>query len=52
MELLRSLDEGTCRRLSVVGRGEGEMPPHKLMPCWERQMLGAVAVQPPQHDHD
>ena len=26
MELLRSLDEGTCRRLSVVGRGEGRMP--------------------------
>ena len=30
MELLRSLDEGACRRLSVGGRGEGEMPPTSL----------------------
>ena len=27
MELLRSLGEGACYRLSVVGRGEGGMPP-------------------------
>lgn len=42
---------GTYNRLSVVGRGEGEMPP-TLMLCWERQMLGTVAVLPPPHDHD